>query len=90
MSEKRKVEDILAELGQKIDHLVAETKKAGSKVSDDMEKQISKLKIQKNKLEEDMKRQASNSGEKWEEARDHMNDAAAAINKAIGVFFNPK
>ena len=52
-----------------------------------MEKQISKLKVQKNKPEEDMKRQASNSGEKWEEARDHMNETAAAINKAIGVFF---
>lgn len=87
MSEKRKVEDILAELGKKIDHLVAETKKAGSKVTDDMEKQIQKLKAQKEKLEKDMKNQASNSGEKWGEARDHMNDAAAAINKAISVFF---
>ncbi|MEO9483846.1 MAG: hypothetical protein ABJG47_10390 [Ekhidna sp.] len=87
MSEKRKVEDILTELGKKIDHLVAETKKAGTKVSDDMEKQIQKLKSQKDKLEEDLKNQASHGGEKWGQARDHMNDAAAAINKALGVFF---
>ncbi|MEP1033576.1 hypothetical protein [Ekhidna sp.] len=87
MSEQRKVEDILSELGKKIDHLVGETKKAGNKVTEDMEKQIQKLRAQKNKLEEDMKNQTSGSGEKWEQARDHMNDAAAAINKAIGVFF---
>lgn len=87
MSEKRKVEDILAELGNKIDHLVAETKKAGTKVSEDMEEQIKKLKVQKDKLEDEVKNQASNSSEKWGKARDHMNDAAAAMNKAIGVFF---
>lgn len=87
MSEKRKVEDVLAELGQKIDHLVAETKKAGTKVSEDMETQIKKLKIQKEKLEEEIKNRTSDSGEKWVQAREHMNDAAAAINKALGVFF---
>ena len=87
MSEKRNIEEILAELGKKIDHLVAETKKAGSKVSEDMEAQIQKLKVQKDKLEEEMRSHASNSGEKWAEAREHMNDAAAAINKALGVFF---
>lgn len=87
MSEKRNVEEILSELGKKIDHLVAETKKAGSKVSEDMEVHIQKLREQKDKLEEEMKNHASNSGEKWSEAREHMNDAAAAINKALGVFF---
>ena len=87
MSEKRKVEDVLAELGKKIDHLVEETKKAGSKVTDDMERQIEKLKAQKDKLEEDLKNKTSGSGEKWEEAREHMNEAAAAMNKALGVFF---
>ncbi|WP_436515561.1 hypothetical protein [Ekhidna sp. To15] len=87
MSEKRNVEDILAELGKKIDHLMAETKKAGNKVTDDMEKQIEKLKAQKDKLEEDLKDKTSDSSEKWGQAREHMNDAAAALNKAIGVFF---
>lgn len=85
MSEKRKVEDILAELGKKIDQLVAETKKAGSKVSEDMEGQIAKLKVQKEKLEKQIKDGTTN--EKWVQAREHMNDAASAINKALGVLF---
>jgi vacuolar-type H+-ATPase subunit I/STV1 len=87
MSEKRKVEDILAELGKKIDHLVEETKQAGSKVSADMEEQIAKLKAQKEKLENQINDRSTKSGEKWAEVREHMNDAAAAINKALGVFF---
>ena len=89
MKEKRNVEDVMAELGQKIDHLVAETKKAGAKVSEDMEHQIQKLKMQKDKLEDELKNKASDSSEKWGQARDHMNDAAAAINKAIGALFKP-
>ncbi|WP_425390648.1 hypothetical protein [Ekhidna sp.] len=87
MSEKRKVEDILAELGKKIDHLVEETKSAGSKVSEEMEEQIVKLKAQKEKLEDQVNSRSAKSNEKWVEAREHMNEAAAAINKAIGVFF---
>ena len=87
MSEKRKVEDILAELGKKIDHLVEETRKAGSKVSGEMEEQIARLKVQKEKLEDQIKSRTSNSNDKWSQARKHMNEAADAINKALGVFF---
>ena len=87
MSEKRKVEDILAELGKKIDLLVVEAKQAGSKVSEEMEEHIAKLKTQKEKLENQINDRSTKSGKKWAEARDHMNDAAAAINKALGVFF---
>ena len=88
MSEKRKVEDILAELGKKIDQLMKETKKAGSKVSEDMEEQIAKLKIQKEKLEKQIKDGTTN--EKWVQAREHMNDAASAINKVRDLLVEEK
>ncbi|MEO1256690.1 MAG: hypothetical protein AAFY41_17645 [Bacteroidota bacterium] len=84
MSE-RKVEEVLAELGKKIDELIQETKAAGSKVSADMEKQIEKLKIQKEKLEEQMR--SSNSNEKWTSVKKHLNDAADALNKALASVF---
>lgn len=86
MSEKRKVEDVLAELGKKIDHLVEEAKEAGSKVSEDFEEQIEKLKAQKERIEDQIK-DHSWSGDKWEQAKEHMNEAASAINKAISVLF---
>ncbi|MEQ9467478.1 MAG: hypothetical protein RLN88_08705 [Ekhidna sp.] len=85
MSEKRKVEDILAELGKKIDHLVAEAREADGKVSDDMEGHIERLKKQKEKIEEQIR--SSNSGEKWQQAREHLNEAAAAMNKAFTSLF---
>ncbi|MEQ6167394.1 MULTISPECIES: hypothetical protein [unclassified Ekhidna] len=87
MSEKRKVEDILAELGKKIDRLVEETKQAGSKVSEDMEVQIEKLKAQKEKIEEQIRNRSSNGNEKWAQAREHLNDAAEALHKAFGSLF---
>lgn len=87
MSEKRKVEDILAELGKKIDHLVEEAKEAGGKVSDDMEVHIERLKKQKEKIEEQIRNRSSNSGEKWQQAREHLNEAAAAMNKAFTSLF---
>ena len=80
MSEKRKVEDILAELGKKIDRLVEETKQAGSKVSEE-------LKAQKEKIEEQIRNRSSNGNEKWAQAREHLNDAAEALHKAFGSLF---
>ena len=38
--DKGKVEDILTELGKKIDQLIAETKKAGADVSEEAKKKI--------------------------------------------------
>ncbi|GAB4236357.1 MAG: hypothetical protein Tsb0034_10960 [Ekhidna sp.] len=87
MSDKKSVESILAELGKKIDHLIEETKKAGTKVSSETEKKIEDLKKQKEKLEEEIKKRSGNSGEKWAQARDHLNDAADAMRKALESLF---
>ena len=87
MSEKRNVEDILAELGKKIDRLVEETKEAGSKVSEDMEVQIEKLKAQKEKIEEEIRNRSSNGSEKWVQVREHLNDAAESLHRAFGSLF---
>lgn len=87
MSDKKSVEAILAELGKKIDHLIEETKKAGTKVSAETEKKIEELRKQKDKLEEEIKNRSGNSGEKWAQARDHLNDAADAMRKAFESIF---
>ncbi|MEO9871586.1 hypothetical protein [Ekhidna sp.] len=87
MSEKRKVEDILAELGKKIDGLIAETKRTGNKVTDEMEERIKKLKLRKEKIEKDFKDQNTQSGEKWEQAKMHLNEAAVEIRRAFKTIF---
>lgn len=83
MSEKKNVEEILAELGTKIDKLIAETKKAGNKVSAEMEEQIQKLKERKEKVEKDFKESTAGTGEKWEHAKLHLNEAAVEIRRAF-------
>lgn len=85
--EKGKVEDILAELGRKIDSLIAETKRAGSNVSDEAEKKIHDLKQKKEKLEDDFMNYSSNSGEKWDHAKIHLNEAATEIRRAFEAMF---
>jgi len=85
MSDKKSVETILSELGKKIDHLILETKKAGVKVSIETEKKIQDLKLQKEKLEEEIKSRSTNSGEKWTSAKDHLNEAADSLRKAFEV-----
>lgn len=87
MSDKSTVEDILAEIGKKIDQLIAETKQAGGKVTADVEEQILKLKEQKEKLEQEFKNRSEKSGERFSEAREHMNDAAEALHRAFNSLF---
>ena len=87
MSDKKNVEEILAELGTKIDKLIAETKKAGSKVTAEMEEQIQKLKERKEKVEQDFKESTSDTGEKWDHAKMHLNEAAVEIRRAFETMF---
>ncbi len=85
--EKGKVEEILTELGKKMDQLIAETKKAGSNVSEEAEKKIQELRDKKEKLEEDFKEYSANSGEKWDHAKIHLNEAAVEIRRAFEAMF---
>ena len=87
MSEKHKVEEILSELGRKIDHLIEETKQAGSKASEEMEVHIEKLKEQKERIEAEIRNSSSKPNEKWSEAKEYLNEAAESLHRAISVFF---
>ncbi|MEM6738165.1 MAG: hypothetical protein AAF620_19065 [Bacteroidota bacterium] len=90
MSDKKSVESILSELGKKIDQLIEETKKAGTKVSKETERKIIDLKKQKERLEEEVKERANDSGEKWTRARKHLNEAADSMRKAFEALFLKK
>lgn len=87
MSDKKNVEDILSELGRKIDHLVDEAKEAGEKISEETQKRIEELKERKETLEEDFKEYSSGTNEKWINARNHLNEAADSLRKAVESMF---
>lgn len=86
MSEKKNVENILSELGKKIDQLIDEAKEVGGKVAEEMESKVNDLKAQKEKIENDIKNNTANN-EKWEEAKSHLNTAADSLKKAFESFF---
>ena len=87
MSDRRSIESILSELGKKLDHLIDETKKAGTKVSEEMESKIQHLKTQKDKLEEEIRNRSRSSSKGWSHAKVHFNDAAGSIRKALKALF---
>ena len=76
-----KIEDILRELGKKIDVLIAEAKVAKDGVRDDIEEKIEELKKKKEKLEEDINDYKQK--ESWHEAKSHFTNAIHEVRQAI-------
>ncbi len=86
MSEsKGQVEQLLQELGKKIDQLMEEAREAKDELRDEFEEKIEELKERKEKLEsefEDFKSQ-----EKWQEAKVHFVSAVDELRKAVKAVF---
>ena len=66
-----KLEDVLRELGKKIDHLIDEAKDAKDEIRDDLEEKIQDLKAKKDKIEEDI--HTYKDSEKWQETKEEQN-----------------
>ncbi len=81
-----KVEEVLRELGKKIDELIVEATEVKDDLRDEVEKKIRDLKTKKEKLEdeiEDYKKQ-----EKWHEAKEHFFTALQELKKAAESVFS--
>lgn len=89
MSENTKgqVEQILAELGKKMDQLITETKKAGGDVREDLEVRIAELRQKKTKIEEEFSNYKDKNEDKWTEAKQHLGSAMIELKKAIEAVF---
>lgn len=87
---KGQLESLLAELGKKIDVLIAETKNATADVRKDMESTIQDLKQKRDKLEDEIRGIRDKNEPKWNEAKGHLNAAAGEIKKAIDTLFKKK
>ena len=86
--EGKKVENMLRELGQKIDVLIAESKGAKDEITKDVEKKIAELKKKKDKLEkewEEYKKQ-----DKWQETKSHFTNALHELRAALDTMFTRK
>lgn len=84
---KGQVEEILAELGKKIDLLIVETKNSGGEVRDDIEERIKELKSRKSKLESDFKKYKDKNDDKWQEIKNHLVTAVQELKLAVETAF---
>lgn len=84
---KGQVENILAELGKRIDHLIQEMNGAREDVRKDVEKKIKELKKRKAKIEEDFGTYKEKNGDKWKDAINHLVAAAHELKKAVESVF---
>ncbi len=83
-----KVEEILKEVGKKIDTLVEDMKGATDDVKEEVEKKIAELKVKKEKLEEDF--QEYRNQEKWQDAKGHFHNALHELKRGVEAFFAKK
>lgn len=84
---KGQVEEILSELGKKIDVLINETKNAGGEVRDDIEDRIRELKKRKSKLESDFRAYKDKNDDKWQEIKQHLVTAVQELKLAVETAF---
>lgn len=87
---KGQVEEILRELGKKIDLLIVDAKKSTEEVREDVEEKIVALKARKEKLEREFEDFQSNNDGKWQEIKLHLSKAADEIKMAAETAFKKK
>lgn len=87
---KGQVENLLAELGKKIDQLLVETKGAKNEVTEEIEKKIKDLKTKKDKIQSDFDSYKDKNEDKWQDAKSHLSGALDELKKAIGAMMKSK
>ena len=83
MDNKGQVENILRELGQKIDELIVEAKGATGEVREELEQKIKEFKEKKWSLEEDFENFKKDNEGKWDEIKSHLSSAASELELAV-------
>ena len=79
------VENLLSELGKKIDILFSEAKDAKDDFRDEFEKQVHDLKDKKEKLQKEF--EEFKSQDKWDQAKQHFVGGVNELKKAIETVF---
>jgi hypothetical protein len=85
---KGQVEQILSELGVKIDQLIVDTKQARGDVKVEVDKKIVDLKKRKEILEADFEEYKEKNGDKWQDAKTHLTVALGELKKAVETLFS--
>jgi len=85
---KGQVENLLSELGKKIDQLIVEAKSASGEIREEIEEKIEELKQKKTKIEQDF--EEYKSSDRWHEIKNHLTSALVELKKAAEAAFKGK
>ena len=83
---KGKMEDILRELGHKIDILINEATSSSREVRSELDKAIQSHKKRKEKLEEEFNTYTGQK--KWQTTKNHFGNAIRELKKAVEALLN--
>ena len=81
-----KMEEILRELGHKIDILINEATSSSKEVRSELEKTIQLLKMRKEKLEKEFNTYTGQK--KWQTTKNHFGNAIGELKKAVEAILN--
>ena len=81
-----KMEEILRELGHKIDILINEATSSSKEVRSELEKTIQLLKMRKEKLEKEFNTYTGQK--KWQASKNHFGNAIGELKKAVETLLN--
>jgi len=84
------IEDLLKDLGNKIDSLIEEGKQATGQIREDLDVQIEALKKKRDELDGHFTEYREKGKEKWEEAKPHLDTAVNELKVALDKFFKGK
>lgn len=92
MSEEHKgqIEEVLSDLGRKIDELIMKANSATGDVKEDIDKKIIDLKARKKDIEDEYQKFKTDNEDKWEEVKSHLMGAAAEFKMAAEAAFRKK
>ena len=83
---KGKMEEILRELGHKIDILINEATSSSKEVRSELERTIHSFKIRKKNLEEEFNTYMGQK--KWQTTKNHFGNAIGELKKAVEALLN--
>lgn len=87
-TKNQSVEDLLADLGRKVDELIERGKQKSGSFGKEVEERMDELRKNKEKLEQDFK--AFTDNEKWESVEKSLEKAAYEIKQALKTAFGRK
>ena len=86
---KGKIEQTLAELGRKMDHLLQQAKHTSGDMQQEISEKMEELNKSKEKLEQELK-DFTQDDEKWKEVQARLQNAVNEIRQAIELSFRKR